>query len=106
MPAKTHKRRLKQTLFFGAFVLVLSYLTYVQNYGNPPHLFWDENYHVASAQKYMSGTFFMEPHPPLGKLLIAAGEELLQKNEINDQFIGTNYGRKLPADFSFEGYCD
>ncbi|MBT3292891.1 phospholipid carrier-dependent glycosyltransferase [Candidatus Peregrinibacteria bacterium] len=104
MPAKTHKRRLKQTLFFGAFVLVLSYLTYVQNYGNPPHLFWDENYHVASAQKYMSGTFFMEPHPPLGKLLIAAGEELLQKNEINDQFIGTNYGRKLPADFSFEGY--
>ncbi|MGB5476160.1 MAG: phospholipid carrier-dependent glycosyltransferase, partial [Thermoanaerobaculia bacterium] len=49
-------------------VTTLAYFSYVHGYWNPPHLFWDENYHIASAQRYLNGTFFMEPHPPLGKL--------------------------------------
>lgn len=86
------------------FLMVLSYFTYVHNFWNPAALFWDENYHIASAQKYQNGTFFMEPHPPLGKLMIAAGEVLLNRNAQDDQFIGTDYATNPPAGFSFAGY--
>lgn len=89
---------------FPLFVIALSYFTYVHNFWNPPYLFWDENYHIASAQKYMNHVYFMEPHPPLGKLLIAAGEVLLDKNETDDQFIATDYGKHLPIGYSFTGY--
>ena len=94
----------KQNILFCGFVFVLSYFTYFHNYSNPPFLFWDENYHIASAQKHMNGTFFMEPHPPLGKMMIGWGEQLLDKNPADDQFLTTNYARKLPANFSFTGY--
>jgi dolichyl-phosphate-mannose-protein mannosyltransferase len=90
-------------LSFG-LVLVLSYFTYFHNYSNPSALFWDENYHIASAQKYMNGIFFMEQHPPLGKMLIALGEVIIDGNEIDDQFIGTDYGKNLSEGFSFAGY--
>lgn len=76
----------------------------MHNYTNPPALFWDENYHVTSAQKYLNGVYFMEPHPPLAKLMIAAGEWLLHPNEETDQFINTDYGKTLPEGFSFAGY--
>lgn len=86
------------------FLLLLSYFTYVHNFWHPPALFWDENYHIASAQKYLNGVFFMEPHPPLGKLVIAAGEALLDLNQTDDQFTGTDYATNPPEGFSFAGY--
>ncbi len=86
------------------FVILLSLLTFVQGFWTPQALFWDENYHIASAQKYLNGVFFMEPHPPLGKMLIAAGEGLLDLNAQDDQFIGTDYATNPPTDFQFAGY--
>lgn len=86
------------------FLLLLSYFTYVHNFWNPAALFWDENYHIASAQKYLNGTFFMEPHPPLGKLMIAAGEAIFHPNAETNQFIGTDYATNPPAGFSFFGF--
>ncbi|MDD5751038.1 MAG: phospholipid carrier-dependent glycosyltransferase [Candidatus Peribacteraceae bacterium] len=92
-------------VLLGLFIFVLSFLTYFQNYTYPPALFWDENYHIASAQKYLNGVYFMEPHPPLGKLLIALGEQLLHpNNQPTDSFLVTDYARELPAGFSFAGY--
>ncbi len=77
----------------------------MHGFWNPNALFWDENYHIASAQKYLNGTFFMEPHPPLGKLMIAFGEKIVDANEgANDQFIDTDYAKNPPAGFSFVGY--
>lgn len=93
-----------QHWLYPLLVLVLAYCTYVHNFWSPPYLFWDENYHITSAQKYMNEIYFMEPHPPLGKLLIAAGEELLDRNEEDNQFITTDYGRKLPPGYDFTGY--
>lgn len=87
-----------------AFLTVLSFVTFVQGFSNPQALFWDENYHIASAQKYLNGVFFMEPHPPLGKLLIAAGELLLDRNPVDNQFIGTDYATNPPPGFDFAGY--
>lgn len=87
-----------------ALVLFTSYFTYFFNYQNPQAFYWDENYHVASAQKYLNGVHFMEPHPPLGKLFIALGEVLLQSNATDDQFLTTDYAQNPPDGFSFTGY--
>ena len=94
----------RRSILFLGLVTVLSYFTFFHGYTNPPHLFWDENYHVASAQKYLNGVYFMEQHPPLGKLLIAAGELLVDANRVDHQFIAADYARNLPQDFSFAGY--
>lgn len=86
------------------FVTTLSLYTYFYNFSNPQAFFWDENYHVASAQKYLNGVYFMEQHPPLGKLLIALGEKIVHGNEKNDQFIGTDYAQNPPRGFVLTGY--
>ncbi len=86
------------------FIIVLSFFTYAYNFGNPAALFWDENYHISSAQKYLNGVSFMEPHPPLGKLLIALGEKIVHPNALTNQFINTDYAQNPPAGFSFVGF--
>jgi len=86
------------------FVIVAGFFSYVFNYQNPAALYWDENYHIASAQKYLNGVYFMEPHPPLGKLFIALGEIVLNPNPVDNQFIGTDYAQNPPDGFSFAGY--
>jgi dolichyl-phosphate-mannose--protein O-mannosyl transferase len=95
---------LKKTLLLPLLILSVSYCTIFRGYEEPRALFWDENYHIAAAQKYLNGVFFMEPHPPLGKLLIAAGEYLLNANETDDQFIQTDHAESTPSNFSFAGY--
>lgn len=92
------------TAVFAAIVLFVSYFTLFRKYEEPAFFFWDENYHVAAAQKYLNGVFFMEPHPPLGKLLIAAGEYLLAANRQNNQFLHVDHAPVTPDDFSFRGY--
>ena len=89
---------------FGLLILTVSYFTYFQGYDQPAAFFWDENYHVTHAQKYLNGIFHMHEHPPLGKLLIALGEKIFDANQIDNQFIGTDYIAALPAEFSFTGY--
>jgi len=86
------------------WIILISYFTYFHNYQNPSSFFWDENYHVASAQKYLNGVFFMEPHPPLGKLLIAFGEKIVDANPIDNQFSNTDYSSSPGEGFSFAGY--
>src|SRR6185437_4097253 len=70
----------------------------------PAGLFWDENGHLPCAQKYRNHIYFMELHPPLGKLLISLGEKVIHPNVANDQFINTDYTREVPPGFSFAGY--
>jgi dolichyl-phosphate-mannose-protein mannosyltransferase len=61
------------------FVLGISYPIYFKNYFLPTAPYWDEVYHIPSAAKYIQKVHFMEPHPPLGKMLMAWGEELLSE---------------------------
>jgi dolichyl-phosphate-mannose--protein O-mannosyl transferase len=95
----------KSTIYIIA-LLFIGYFTYFNNYSYPPKQFWDENYHIASAQKYIDKVMFMEPHPPLGKMLIALGEVLLHPNEKVDKsyFNTTDYIKKFPKNMSFAGY--
>ncbi len=99
-------RRLKNYLnpLLASLVALVAFATIVYRYTSPEQLYWDENYHIASAQKYLNGTFFMEPHPPLGKLLIALGEALLDANPDDRSFLKTDHGKSLPSNFSFLGY--
>ena len=60
-------------LGFPLLVTILAYFSFVHRYWHPPYLFWDENYQVASAQRYLHGTFLMEPHPTIGKTLHRPG---------------------------------
>lgn len=85
--------------------MLISYFTYFQGYENPPKQFWDENYHIASAQKYIDGTMYMEPHPPLGKMLIALGERIMEPNKDVSlyHFNQTDYIKTYPRNYSFEG---
>jgi len=89
--------------FYGFLVLVIAYTTYFNNYSQPAKVFWDENYHIASAQKYIDGVMYKEPHPPLGKLLIALSEAVLSPNEnINTSvFSNTDYIKVFPDGYSF-----
>lgn len=96
----------KKTMYIYIFaILAIAFFTYFQNYSKPAAVFWDENYHIASATKYLDGVMYMEPHPPLGKLFIALGEYILHPNTRLDThyFTQTDYIKKFPKGYSFEG---
>jgi dolichyl-phosphate-mannose--protein O-mannosyl transferase len=94
-----------QLWLYSSIVLAIAYITYFHNYHLPAAVFWDENYHIASAQKYLAGIMYMEPHPPLGKLFIALGEYLLNPNKGIDltSFVQTDYIKVFPQGYSFAG---
>ncbi|MDO6385678.1 phospholipid carrier-dependent glycosyltransferase [Uliginosibacterium sp. 31-12] len=97
---------LRTTLCF-LIVLAIGWCMYFVNHAEPKYAFWDENYHLTSAQRYIEGFAHLEPHPPLGLLLIAAGEKLSGANQGIDMsaLTPTKYidGDKLPQGFSFSG---
>lgn len=93
------KAALPILLFAGFFI-------YIYGYTKPAKIGWDETYHIPSAEKYLQRTFFMEPHPPLGKLLIAAGEKMLHPNEDANKtvFVKKFRVKEFPEGISFAGY--
>lgn len=90
-----------------AVIAIIAYFGFMANRGQPPRLFWDENYHVTSAERYLAGIAHLEPHPPLGLLLISAGEALSGANRNVDKHALTLTkqiaGDAMPAGFDFSG---
>lgn len=87
--------------------MTMAYLLYWKDYWKPEYFLWDENYHVASAARYLKGVFFMEPHPPLGKLLLALSEWLIPINNgltYNYEAYDIIPHAALVKQFSFAGY--
>ncbi len=99
-------RRSMPFILATILLILLTWATVYNNYQKPHAVFWDENYHIASAEKYIAGSLFMEPHPPLGKMLIALGEQIRSPNREVDKlsFLETDYIREFPPGFSFKGY--
>ena len=97
----------RYSLLCYLLVGVIALLCFVARLAQPPYLFWDENYHVTSAERYIEGIAQFEPHPPLGLMLIAAGEVLVNPNQGIDKHILTTTkqigGDDLPKGFSFAG---
>lgn len=98
-------KKINLLILYSVVIAIASFSTYFVKYNYPPAVFWDENYHIASAQKYLDGVMFMEVHPPLGKLFIALGEYLIQPNKNLDthKFSETDYIKDFPQDYSFAG---
>lgn len=98
-------KKINILIFYTVIILAVSYFTYFRNYDYPPSVFWDENYHISSAEKYLKNVMFMEVHPPLGKLFVALGEYLIHPNDaINKSgFTQTDYIKDFPDDYSFAG---
>lgn len=86
---------------------IIAFCSYFAGRAEPPYPFWDENYHMTSGERYIEGLAHFEPHPPLGLLLIAAGEKLTGDNaNVNKyQLVVDKYlnGDKVPPGFSFAG---
>ncbi len=78
-------------------ILIAATCTFGSRYWTPESLFWDENYHVASAHKQLAGVMYMENHPPLGKMLIALGERVTAAN------VGLDTSRVLQRDHISNG---
>ncbi len=93
---------------YPAVILLVSFSIYFPYYGSPQAMFWDENYHVANAQKHIDGMMYMEPHPPLGKMFMALGEVWFGDNEkVNKQpLLVTDYltGDAAPPEMTYKGF--
>ncbi len=89
-------------------LLSLSLLVYLAGLQYPKSMFWDENYHVVSAQKHVDGAMYMEPHPPLGKMLLGLSEAIFQPNKDIDlsALLKTDYlkGGDKPDGMEFWAY--
>ncbi|MGD9843748.1 MAG: phospholipid carrier-dependent glycosyltransferase [Steroidobacteraceae bacterium] len=96
-----------KSLLCYLLIASVAYCCFMVNRGNPANLFWDENYHVTSAERYLEGIAHLEPHPPLALMLIAAGEWLSDANNAIDKHILTTTkqisGDDMPKGFDFSG---
>lgn len=70
-----------------ATLLVISSMVFFSNYSNPAAPIWDEVYYVSSSEKYTTKTMFMESHPPLAKMIISLGDQILRPNSENPSWI-------------------
>jgi dolichyl-phosphate-mannose--protein O-mannosyl transferase len=88
-------------------VAVLASVNYAVGISEPHHPVWDESYYLTSTQRYEDGIAQFASHPPLGLMLIAAGDTLLQVNRgIDTTALGRDKkiaGDGLPQGFSFAG---
>lgn len=93
---------------YPAVLLIISFSIYFPFYGSPRSLIWDENYHIPSAQKHIDGIMYMEPHPPLGKMLMAIGDVVLggNRNVDKSKFNTTDYigDTDVPKEMRFTGF--
>lgn len=88
-------------------VVVLATMNFLVGIGQPSRPVWDEKYYLTAAQRYEAGTAQFASHPPLGLMLIAAGDVLLHPNrEIDTRSVGWNKqvaDERVPVHYSFAG---
>ncbi|HWW80068.1 MAG TPA: phospholipid carrier-dependent glycosyltransferase [Steroidobacteraceae bacterium] len=89
------------------FVVALATMNFLVGIGQPSHPIWDEKYYLTAAQRYEDGTAQFASHPPLGLMLLAAGDALLHPNRGTDTHaIGWDKQvaeERLPEHYSFAG---
>src|SRR6185312_12673223 len=94
---------------FCAALLVVALATtnFLLGIGQPARVIWDEKYYLTTVQRYEEGTAQFASHPPLGLMLIAAGDALLHPNRGTDtRAVGWDKqvaDERLPEHYSFAG---
>ncbi len=98
-------RRAHPIPLYLLLVLGVGSVTFLTNIAHPSRLCWDESFHIPAAYKYRKSIFFMELHPPLGKLLIALGDHWLDLNsELDCSCLGRGVktiADEIPPGFDF-----
>jgi dolichyl-phosphate-mannose-protein mannosyltransferase len=102
--------------FIYVFLLtILGSITFGFQFTQPTQTQWDEVYYISPVARYEKGIFFMESHPPLGKLILTAGDLLFSNNKSLDtstlvRYDTVNGGGEsagilddLPANYNFFG---
>jgi dolichyl-phosphate-mannose-protein mannosyltransferase len=93
---------------YPLLLLICSFGVYFTYYGSPQSMFWDENYHIVSAQKHIDNVMYMEPHPPLGKMLMGLTEVMIGANDNVDKhkLDETDYikGEDAPPEMQYTGF--
>lgn len=93
-------------LLFAA-IAALAGLLYFPGLGNIRAPIWDETYYLTSTARYHEGRTQLASHPPLGLLLIAAGDMASGRNRAADwQQIAANptiTAEQIPAGFDYAG---
>jgi dolichyl-phosphate-mannose--protein O-mannosyl transferase len=88
-------------------VALLASVNFLTGLAEPRGAVWDESYYLTSTARYAQGTAQFASHPPLGLMLIAAGDELLNPNRnLDTRPLARDKhtdGRVIPAGFSFAG---
>ena len=90
-----------------AVVAALAAVLYFQRLGNVAAPIWDEMYYLPATAHYHEGRTQFASHPPLGMMLIAAGDMASGRNAGADWHrIGANYAvhlEEMPPDFDYTG---
>jgi len=88
-------------------VIVIAAFNLFSGIGRPAQPIWDESYYLTATARYELGYASFASHPPLGLMLIAAGDRLSGANRgvdraplAADKKIA---GEKVPAGFSYFG---
>jgi dolichyl-phosphate-mannose-protein mannosyltransferase len=95
--------------YWCALTLVasLASVNFLAGLAEPRGAIWDESYYLTSTERYSEGLAQFASHPPLGLMLIAAGDGLLHPNrDIDTRPLGRGKqadGRAIPTGFSFAG---
>ncbi len=88
-------------------VAALATVNFMVGLAEPRGAIWDESYYLTSTQRYSEGVAQFASHPPLGLMLIAAGDAVLRPNRnIDTHALGQDKhadGKNIPAGFSFAG---
>jgi len=91
----------------AALVVVLASMNFLVGIGQPARPIWDEKFYLTTVERYEEGTGQFASHPPLGLMLLAAGDALLRPNrDVDTHAIGRDkqiVAGQLPARYSFTG---
>lgn len=110
-PARRHAARhgahTVSRLAACAAVALVAWANFGLGLAAPAGTIWDESYYLTSTQRYLEGTAQFASHPPLGLMLIAAGERISGANAgIGAHGLALDKkvdGKAVPAGFSFAG---
>lgn len=107
IPLITALKLFKPQNFLAFLFTCLCGSIYFHNLDKPQAPFWDENYYIATTERYLNEIAQLEPHPPLGLMVIAAGEYLFRPNKaLETRHLATKShvtGDQLPSAYSFYG---
>ncbi len=93
--------------FWAAVTLAVALLVNLGDLRHPSGALWDESYYMTTTQRYLEGRAQYASHPPLGLMLIAAGDRLAGRNDPAATHamvaLKTVRGDQIPAGYDFFG---